>query len=68
MSKSKKKYGKGDKCWSKLHKEWKAGTLNIGKSKKTVPVNKTSQYKAIAMDVCMGEIRYETYPLLEDEL
>jgi hypothetical protein len=33
----------------KIMKEWKAGELNIGKSKKTVPTSKKGQKQAIAI-------------------
>lgn len=34
---------------AKIMKEWKAGELNIGKSKKTVPTTKKGQKQAIAI-------------------
>lgn len=33
----------------KIMKEWKAGELNIGKSKKTVPTTKKGQKQAVAI-------------------
>ena len=33
----------------KVMKEWKAGELNIGKSKKTVPTTKKGQKQAVAI-------------------
>lgn len=40
-----KKMSKADK----VMKEWKAGELNIGKSKKTVPTTKKGQKQAVAI-------------------
>lgn len=40
-----KKVSKGEK----IMKEWKAGTLNIGKSKKKVPVGKKGMKQAVAI-------------------
>lgn len=43
------------KKMKKVMNEWKGGSLNIGKSKKTVPTTKKGQKQAIA--IAMSKIR-----------
>lgn len=40
---------KSQKKGEKIIKEWKAGELNIGKSKKMVPAGKKGQKQAVAI-------------------
>lgn len=54
-----KKMTKAQKKGDKVMKEWKAGTLNIGKSKKFVPAGKKGQKQAVAIMLSeMGKSKY----------
>lgn len=54
-----KKMSKAMKKGEKIMKEWKAGELNIGKSKKMVPAGKKGQRQAVAIMLSqMGKSKY----------